>query len=189
MKGDRKMIIDDKTLGNESVNKEKGKRYSKKKFIFTVIFLISFILLSFLAYKIGREEAKRGVKTPEIPKTYVKREKKTRRIQKREVREIRFQPFRDVFKEFYTERFIRKIENKIRKNLEKEFSKKFAALQNRNKTSLPDLKEVLLREIRVIAIICTDKCYALTNRGILRDGENFNGYRVRVSLSGIRLES
>jgi len=183
-------------LKKESEKEEKkDTSRSKKKKIAIAVGLALFIPLLgatfFFLYKKGEEIAREGVRIPkgvEVKKSkreLVKKEVKKSTVKVRKPKQVSFKVYRDVFKEFYTKKFIAEVKKEIEKELKKEYEAKLRVLKARN--SPPSLEKLLFERIKVFAIVCTDKCYAYTNRGVIKDGEVVEGVRVRVTESGIHL--
>jgi len=142
---------------------------------------------AFLILKPKLEEfAKKGVRVPTTPATKPKEKtvlKKPKEVKKEVPKEVRFEVVRDVFKEFYTERFIAQVKKEIEERLRKEYEKKIKSLKVVN--SPPPLEELLMKSLKVYAVVCNSECVAYTDKGVFRDGDLFQGVRVIVDERGI----
>ncbi len=162
----------------------------KKKVIFLGIALGVVVFVSVGAFLILKpkldEFATRGVKVPTKPVTKPKERAVAKRPKeaKREIsKEVRFEVVRDVFKEFYTEKFIAQVRKEIEEKVRKEYESKMKSLKVLN--SPPPLEEILMKSLKVYAVVCNSECVAYTDKGAFRNGDLFQGVRVIVNENGV----
>ncbi|HIQ48051.1 MAG TPA: hypothetical protein EYH58_00235 [Aquifex aeolicus] len=163
---------------------------NKRKLILISLSILSFALLGaglfFWVKEKGEELAKRGVRLPEGAIKKKKREKAPiRKMEKKEREEIKFEVFRDVFKDFYTQKFIAELKKEVEEKLRKEYERKIKSLQNPS-ISPPSLEEILIKNLKIYAIVCDSECLAYTDRGVFKSGDLYKGVRVIVDENGIR---
>lgn len=163
----------------------------RKKVIFWGVALGVVVFASVGAFLILKpkldEFATRGVKVP--TKIVIKPKekavvKKAKEEKKNIPKEVRFEVVRDVFKEFYTKKFVAQVRKEIEERLKKEYERKIKSLKVL-RNSPPPLEEMLMKSLKVYAIVCNSECVAYTDKGVFRNGDFFQGMRVIIDENGV----
>ena len=101
---------------------------------------------------------------------------------------IKKNPFRD----FYVQKYLARVEEEVKKKILKEIQEREKVERDR---LLKELKRKLLSssstpkiDFRVQAIICSDKCYALTDKGVFKDGSTYKGRTLVITPSGVSIK-
>jgi len=191
-----------KSFRNNTKNTENKENPKKKISIIRILIIITvlFFLLTVavISSSIFGEKSYKEIKTKKS-NSVVNQAKKVNKVSKQiklsKKAEIIENPY-DVFKNFYIEKYQSEISKKItekyikqlqacykeKKQLQEKFQKSFQKPKILKDIIKPAVK------VKVKAIYCIDTCYAITNLGLLKNGQKIKDRKVIITKEGVRFK-
>lgn len=199
-------VIEEEEKKEEREEKERKRKFPRKLLIlFSALpfILLIFAIVAVVGIKSGREVKPKAVgmvpkQTPQQgtvatnPNQTPKPPKKTTlpRTPSRKIVKVTVE--KNPFKEFYERKYLARVEEEVKKKILKEVQEKEKVERDR---LLSELRKKLQMsssapriDFRVKAIICSDRCYALTDKGVLGNGDLYKGKVLVVTPSGVSLK-
>ena len=195
----------EEVIEEEDKKEEKGRKRKLSKKLLILFSTLPFILLAFatvavLGIKSGREVKPKAVgmvpKQAPLQRTVLnqttKPPQKTAHPKTLSRKIVKVTVEKNPFKDFYERKYLARVEEEIKKKILREVQEKEKVERDK---LLRELRKKLQAssstpriDFRVQAIICSDKCYALTDKGVLGNGDLYKGKTLVITPSGVSLK-